>query len=199
MDSLCEFVRAGEIDGPLADNSIEEPFHEFGEMYDGKIAADLSIFLALRDDFAEKADGGCLGSAQLWGTHRIHGAGENDGLPQRAPHFCGIAQSFVESPQALLGSGLGGQFRLKAFRLAREGTASDLTQNRIFAREIAKKSGLADFQSVHDVVDACVFVAALAEKVQSGFDDLLSEARLLSFTKPGGWLLAGARMAALSF
>jgi hypothetical protein len=63
--SLGEFVRSGKIDGPLTDYGIEKSFHKFGQVYDRKIAGYLAVFLAFRDDFAEKADRGGFRSAQL--------------------------------------------------------------------------------------------------------------------------------------
>jgi hypothetical protein len=180
----------------LPDDGIEEPLHEFGEMNDRKILRDLAIFLALGDNFAEKADGGCLGSPQLWRAYWIHRASENYGLPERPPHLRGVSQSFVKSPEALLRSGFGGQLGLETLGLASKGPAPDFAQYRIFAGEVAEKRRLADFQSVYNIVDARVFVAALAKKMQSRFDDLLAKPRFLAFAKPrrgflpGGWAVA---------
>jgi hypothetical protein len=73
------------------------------------------------------------------------------------------------------------QFRLEAFRLSREGPPPDFPQNRLFTWEISKKRGLTDFERLHDIVDARIFVTPLAEEVQSGFHDLLALPRFLAF------------------
>src|SRR2546429_7946428 len=44
---------------------------------------------------------------------------------------------------------------------------SHFSQYGIFAGKIAEKRGLANFQSLNNVVDACVLVAALAKKMRS--------------------------------
>jgi hypothetical protein len=49
---------------------------------------------------------------------------------------------------------------------------------------------------VYDIVDARVFVAALAKKMQSRFDDLLAKPRFLAFAKPRRGLLPGGRAVA---
>src|SRR5256884_5810353 len=71
---------------------------------------------------------------------------------------------------------------------------SHFSQYGIFAGKIAEKRGLANFQSLNNVVDACVLVAALAKKMQSRFDDLLTKARFLAFAKAGHRPLAGRLM-----
>src|SRR5580700_6222512 len=152
-------------------------------MHDRKIVGYLPVLLPFGDDFPQQVDGCCLRSAQLWRTHWIHGSGENYSLPQRPPHLGYVSQSLVKSAQAFLGRGFDGKFRLQAFCLARERAASHFAQNRILAGEIAEKSGLADFQSMHYVVDAGVLIAPLPKKVQGRFDDLLAKARFLAFTK----------------
>src|SRR5271167_773957 len=63
--SFGEFVRPGEVNGPLTDDSIEKTFHEFRKMDHRKIAGDLAVLLAFGDDFAQQADGRRLGPAQL--------------------------------------------------------------------------------------------------------------------------------------
>src|SRR5580692_6279367 len=60
--SLGEFVRSRKIHCPLADYGIEKSFHKFGQMHNWKIPRDLPIFLALRDNLAQKADRRRLGS-----------------------------------------------------------------------------------------------------------------------------------------
>src|SRR5580704_12149934 len=185
VHSLGEFVRPGEVNGPLADHGVEKAFHEFGEMDDGKIPGDLSVFLALRDNFAQEAHRRGFRSSQFWRAHRIHRTGEDYGLPKRPAHFRDVSQTFVKPAQALLGGGFRGQFGFQALGLAREGAASDFTQYRILARKIAEKCGLADFEGVNDVVYAGLLVTALAEKMEGGFNDLLAQALLLAFAKAG--------------
>ena len=41
---LGEFVRTGQVHGPLADDGIEKSFHEFGEVHDRKVARDFAVF-----------------------------------------------------------------------------------------------------------------------------------------------------------
>jgi hypothetical protein len=127
---LREFVRSRQIHGPLPDHGVEEPLHELGEMNDRKILRDLAIFLALGDNFAEKADGGCLGSPQLWRAYWIHRASENYGLPERPPHLRGVSQSFVKPPEPLFRGGFGGQLGLETLGLASKGPAPDFAQYR---------------------------------------------------------------------
>src|ERR1700731_1679832 len=52
---------------------------------------------------------------------------------------------------------------------------------------------------MHDIIDARVLVAALAKKVQSRLDDLLTKSRFLAFAKAGHWALAGRLVAAPFF
>jgi hypothetical protein len=96
----------------------------------------------------------------------------------------------------LLRGRFGGQLGFEAFGLAGKRTPSHFAQYGIFAGEIAEKRGLANFQSLNNVVDACVLVAALAKKMQSRFHDLLAKARFLAFAKAGHWPLAGRLIAA---
>src|SRR5271156_2176007 len=73
--TLSELVRSGKVHGPLADDGVEKSFHEFGQMHHRKIAGDFAIFLTLRDNFAEKADGCGFRSTQFRRAHWIHRAG----------------------------------------------------------------------------------------------------------------------------
>jgi hypothetical protein len=62
---LGEFVRSSKIHGPLPDDGIEKPFHEFGEVYDRKIMGYLAVSLPFCDDFTEEADRRRLRPSQL--------------------------------------------------------------------------------------------------------------------------------------
>jgi hypothetical protein len=96
----------------------------------------------------------------------------------------------------LLRGGFGGQLGLETLGLASEGPAPYFAQYRIFAGEVAEKCRLAYFQSVHNIVDARVFVAALSKKMQSRFDDLLAKPRFLAFAQARRGLLPGGGAAA---
>ncbi len=151
-----ELVTAGKIDSPLPNDGVEKSFHEFGQVHDWKVARDLAIFLAFRDDFRRRLTVVASAPRNSGESHRVHRARDNHRLPKRSPHFSHISQCFVKPAQALFGRRLSGQFGFQAFGLASERTASHFAQYRFFAGEITKKRGLADFQSLHDVVDACV-------------------------------------------
>src|SRR5271155_3036203 len=196
--TLGELVRSGKVHGPLADDGVEKSFHEFGQMHDRKITGDFSIFLALGDDFAEQADGCGFRTAQFRRAHRIHRAGENYGLPERAADFRDVAERFVKAAQALFGGGLGGELGLQAFGLAGEGAAADFAQHGFLTGEIAEESGLADLQGLHDVVNARLLVAALAKKMQGCFDDLLAQTGLLAFAKATEWFFPRAGVGVFS-
>ncbi len=103
-------MRSGKIYGPLTDDGVEKAFHEFSQVDYGKIAGDLAVLLAFRDNFAQETDGCCFRSAQFGRADRIHRAREDYGLPKRASYFGDISQAFVKPAQALLGGGFGGQF-----------------------------------------------------------------------------------------
>jgi hypothetical protein len=193
---LGEFVRAGKVHGPLADDGIEKSFHEFGEVHDRKISGDFAVFLALGDNFAQQVYGCGFGATQLGRAHRIHRAGENYGLPEWAADFSDISESFVKAAEALFGGGFGGELGFEAFGLAGESAASYFAQYRFFAGEIAEECGLADFQGLHNVVNACFFITALAKKMQGRFDDLLPEAGFLAFAKAADRFFSGSRAAA---
>ena len=191
-------MRPGKINGPLTNDRIEKSFHEFGQVHHRKVTGYFAVFLTFGDNFAEKIHRCRFCSAQLRRAHRVHGAGENHGLPKRAADFGHVAQSFVKAAQALLRGGFGGEFRLQAFGLAGESAAADFAQDCFFAGEITEESGLADFQSLHDVVNARFFIAALAKKMQGRFDDLLAQARFLAFAQAADWFFARARVAAFT-
>ena len=93
---------------------------------------------------------------------------------------------------------LDGNSDFQAFGLAGKSAAADFAQHGFFAGEIAEESGLADFERLHDVVNARLFVAALAKKMQSRFDDLLAEARFLAFAQAGERLCSGSRATVFS-
>jgi len=88
-------------------------------------------------------------------------------------------------------------FRLSAWRANARRPTSRSTASLL--GKIAEKCGLADFQGMHDVIDTGIFVAALAKKMQRGFDDLLAEARFLTFAKPRDWPVPGGGVAAPFF
>src|SRR5580704_397519 len=62
---LGKLVRPSEIHSPLTDDSIEQSFHELGQVHDRKVTGYLAVFLAFCDDFPEKAYCRCLRTSQL--------------------------------------------------------------------------------------------------------------------------------------
>src|SRR6202140_3932037 len=196
---LGEFVRSGEIHGPLTHDSIEKSFNKVGKVNDRKIAGDLPVLLTFSNDLTQQADRCGFRPSQFWRANWVHPAGQNYGLPKRSPHLGHISQSFVKSAQALSRRRLDGQFGLQAFGLAGKRTASHFAQYRVFAGKITAECRLADFQGMNNVVDACVFIAALTKKMQCRFDDLLTKARFLTFAKTGYWFLSRGWMLAPFF
>ena len=63
--TLAQLVRPRQIHGPLADDSVKKPFHEFRNVHNWKSARHISAFLALCEYLSEQADAGFLGSPHV--------------------------------------------------------------------------------------------------------------------------------------
>jgi len=182
-DAVREFVRAGEVHGPLADDGVVETIHELGQVRDGKGAGNVAAFLALRQNLAQQAESKFLMLAHLGRTDGVHSAGENNRMPQGTVGFRVVSEFLVEAAQMVGGGRLARKLVFQVVGDAGETTAADFAQNGVFAWEIAEKSRLADFEGLDDVVNACFFVTALAEQADGRIDDFLAEASFLAFAE----------------
>src|SRR5262249_37930944 len=65
-----------------------------------------------------------------------------------------------------------------------EPASPNLTENRVFAREVAKERWLANFQNLHDIFYSGVLITVFAKQANRGFDDFLAKPRLLPLAQP---------------
>jgi hypothetical protein len=61
--------------------------------------------------------------------------------------------------------------------------STDFPQDSVFARKVAEKRRLADFEDLHDVLDSGVLVTVLAEQANGGINDLLPQPSFLALAK----------------
>ena len=66
---------------------------------------------------------------------------------------------------------------------ATEAAAANFAQDRILAREVAEKRGLADFQDLNDIFDSGILVSAFAEQANRSVNDLLPQPRFFALAK----------------
>jgi len=181
---IRELVRPGQIHGPLPHHRVVESFHEFGQVHNRKCSGHLAALLPLRQNFSQQTDGSLLVTAQFRGSHRIHGARQHHRLPKFFIAFDLARHGQVESAQALLRPCLVRQFQAQA--LADTGIARSPTSRRTASLlgKISEKSGLADFEHLHNVVDPGVIVSVPAKQLDRGADNLLPQACLLPLPQP---------------
>ena len=182
-DAFAETVGDGEIYGPAADDGGIEAFHKVGQVSDGKRFGDFAALLAPSEDFAEEADGDFLRATHFGRAHRIHGAGKDNGAPERLIGFHFAGHALIHAAEALGGGGVGCEIRFEVLLDAVETTATYFAENGVFTGEIAEEGGLADFEGLDDVFDAGVLVALFTEEANGSVDDLLAKARFLAFAK----------------
>src|SRR2546426_7841553 len=178
-------MRPGEVHRPLPNHRVVKPFHDLGEMNDRNDPRDFPALLPFRENFTEQAGRDFLELPQIRRPHRIHRPGQHDGLPQPPVGFRSARKALIEAAQAFPGSRFTGEFRLELLADAGVASRSYFSQNGVLAGKIAEKSRLADLQNPHNVVHPRLLIAALAEQLHGGLDDLLAKPRLLAFTEPG--------------
>src|SRR6266853_5256387 len=176
-------MRACEIHGPLAYGGVVKPIHELRKMLDGKGTGNFAAFLALHQNFTEQPQRNFFMLAHVRRTHRIHGTREDHGLPQRTVRFRTTSQLLIQTAQMLVGRGFTGKLVSQVLGDAVKSSPSDFSQNGVLARKITEKSRLADFERLHDIVNARLLVPPLAEQSNRSIDDLLTKTRLLPFAE----------------
>src|SRR5260370_16006576 len=87
-------------------------------------------------------------------------------------------------------SGLTGKLVFQMLGDAGESSPPHFAQNRVLGWKIAEKSRLANFERLHDIVNARLFVPALAEKSNRRINDLLTKTCLLAFSEAGHFFFA---------
>src|SRR6266851_5201308 len=176
-------MRARKIHGPLADDSVIESVHELRKVLDGKGPGNFAAFLALGQNFPEQPQRKFLVLPHVRRTHRIHRAGEDHSVPQGTVRFRVTNQLLIQTAQMFAGRGLAGKLVFQVLGDAGKSSPPDFAQNRVLGREIAEKSRLADFEQLHDIVNARLFVPPLAEQSDCGINVLLTKACLLAFSE----------------
>src|SRR5229473_4174927 len=151
-------MRAREIHSPLADGGVVKPIHELRKMLDGKGAGNFAAFLALGQNLTEQSQSKFFVFSHVRRTHRIHRTGEYHGLPQGTVRFRATSQLLIQTAQMLVGRGFTGKLVFQVLGDASKSSPPDFAQNRVLARKITEESWLADFERLHDVVNACLLV-----------------------------------------
>src|SRR5216683_5482208 len=174
-------MRAREIHGPLADDGVVESFHELRKMLGGNGTGNFATFLALGQNLSKQAQRTFLALPHVRRTYGIHRTGENHGLPQRTVRFRVTGQLLIQPAQVFGRRGLTRKLVSQVVVDASKSSPPDLAQNCIFAWKIAKESGLANFERLHNIVDTRLFIPPLAEQSNRSIDDLLTETCFLAF------------------
>src|SRR5713226_5038095 len=184
-------MRAREIHDPLADDGVVESFHELRKVLDGKRGRNFAAILALGQNLPEQLQRTFLALPHIRRTHGIHRPGENHGLPQRTVRFRVTRQLLIQPAQTLRRGSLAGKLFSQVLGDAGKSSPPDFPQNRVLARKITEESRLADFEGLHDIVNARLLVPPLAEQPNRGIDDFLTETRLLAFPQAERFSAAG--------
>src|SRR6266702_2074043 len=174
-------MRAREIYSPLADGGVVKPVHELREMLDRKGTGNFAAFLALGQNLPEQPQRKFFVLPHVGRPHRIHRTGEDHRLPQGTVRFRTTSQLLIQTAQMFVGRGFTGKLVSQVVGDASKSSPPDFAQNRVLARKITEKSRLADFERLHDIVNACLLVAPLAEQSNCSVDDLLTKTCLLPF------------------
>ena len=182
-DSFAQTVRPGKINRPAPNHRGVESLHELGKVRHGERFRDLPALLAFREDLSQQADSNFFGAAHFGGAHRIHRSGKHDRSPQRPVGFHLARHALIHSPQSFRGGDVAREFRLEMLLDATVAASTDFPQDSIFARKVAKKRGLADFEDLDDVLDSGVLVTMLAEQANRGVNDLLPQPSFLALAK----------------
>src|SRR5260370_26021150 len=141
---LRQFVRPSEVHGPLTNHGGVQPFHEFGEVDNRKVAGDLTARFTLIENLAEQPDRGLLRLTHVGRTNRIHCARQHNRPPQRPVSFRYTSQAPTQPTQALTCRSLTAKLKLHAFHLAYKTAPADFTHNSILGREITKAPRMTD-------------------------------------------------------
>src|ERR1700691_2924182 len=172
--SICELVRPGQINRPLPYNGVVEAFHKFRQMDNWKIVRNFTPLLSLHENLSQQPNRGFLVPPYIRAAHRVHRARKHTCLPQAAVCPCFLCHADIQPPQAFRRACIAGQLRAKPVSYAGKSAFSDLAQNRVLAGKIAEECRLADLENLYDVIDPCVFKAALAKQFDRSIDDLLT-------------------------
>src|ERR1700691_65708 len=70
--ALAQSMGTREDNGPVPNDRVVEPFHEFCKVNDRKISRDLAALLPFSKDFSQQADRDFLGLAHVGRPHWIH-------------------------------------------------------------------------------------------------------------------------------
>ena len=182
-DSFAQTVRAGKINGPAANHRGVEALHELGEVRHGERFRDLPAPLAFRKDLSQQADRNFFGAAHFGRAHGIHRPGKHDRSPQRPVGFHLARHALIHSPQSFRGGDIARELRLEMLLDTTVAASTDFPQDSVFARKVAEKRRLADFEDLDDVLDPGVLVTVLAEQANRGINDLLPQPSFLALAK----------------
>src|ERR1700752_3044018 len=104
-------------------------------------------------------------------------------MPEPAIRFHLARKFMVETPQAVRRARIGGKFHLQFFSDAGIAAIAHFVENRVLGGEITEECGLADFENLHNIFDARIFVTLCAEEPQRGVNNFLTQPRFLSLAK----------------
>src|ERR1700752_5408983 len=105
-------------------------------------------------------------------------------MPEPAIRFHLARKFMVETPQAVRRARIGGKFHLQFFSDAGIAAIAHFVENGVLGGKIAEESRLADFENLHNIFDARIFVSLGAEEPQSGINNFLAQPRFLSLAEP---------------
>src|SRR5260370_553456 len=183
-------MRAREIYGPLTDGGVVKPIHELRKMLDGKGTGNFAAFLALRQNLTEHPQRKFFLLPHVRRTHRIHRTGEDNGLQKGTVRFRVQSQLLIQTAQVFVGRGFTGKLVSQVLGDAGKSSPPDFAQNRVLAGKITEKSRLADFERLHDIVNACLLIPPLAKQSNCRIDNLLTKTRLLPFAEAERFYIA---------
>src|ERR1700722_194240 len=169
---------------PVSYHRVVERFHELGEVVHRKCARDFFALLSLFQNFLQQARRNFFLSAHLRRSHRIHRTGQHHRLPKPAIRFHLVSKFAVETPQAIRGARVARKLHLQFFGNAGIPAIAHFVENSVLGGKIAEECWLADFENLHNIFDAGVFVSLGAEEPQWGFNNFLAQPRFLALAEP---------------
>src|ERR1700746_3277703 len=105
-------------------------------------------------------------------------------MPEPAIRFHLARKFMVETPQAVRRARIGGKFHLQFFSDAGIAAIAHFVENGVLGGKIAEECRLADFENLHNIFNARVFVSLGAEEPQGGVNNFPAQPRLLALAKP---------------
>ncbi len=168
---------------PVSYHRVVERFHELGEVVHRKCARDFFALLSLFQNFLQQARRNFFLPAHLRRSHRIHRPGQHHRLPKPAIRFHLVSKFAVETPQAIRGARVARKLHLQFFGNAGIPAIAHFVENRVLGGEIAEECGLTDFENLHNIFDAGIFVSLGAEEPQCGFNNFLAQPRFLALAE----------------